>query len=197
MYTISYTNPDGLPITYQQSTLLEEYCKVFSLENDKKIIEHYNSGSLELIEYYKTENESLEDILAVYNLDILQVISYENINQYVVEFKTVFSTGIPIIIEKSLFFNNKLICYQEFNNDGTIDHQFSKKIHHLIDDEELYFYYESNNNIESIGGTPFPFSEFNQRLELDEFESYFPNFIVDHPYYADATFLPTDTSQPV
>jgi hypothetical protein len=89
-----------------------------------------------------------------------------------------------------LILNGKVIYYVEYISGTTIDLGFSRKFLYLDDEEYLFFTYNESGEIDSIGGTVYPFSEYNQSLEPGELDTYFPNLLIEHPYYSNADFLP-------
>ena len=59
-----------------------------------------------------------------------------------------------------------------------------------IGEEVFSFYYHANGFLKHISGKGYPFSEHNQFLSALEIQNYFPQLLVENPYYIDSTFLP-------
>lgn len=120
----------------------------------------------------------------------MDIITLESYNEYVIKIKTGYTDGAPLLEEKTLLLNNKPICFLDMNGEEEIDYEFSRKYLYLEDDEVLFFVYNPDGTLKEIGGSPYPFSEYNQYIGVDELAQYFPNLLTENPYYADATFLP-------
>lgn len=61
---ITYANINLQTVTQQQTSLLPEYLKIFSVDGNTKKIEYYENGQLDSIEYYKANNESVSAIFS-------------------------------------------------------------------------------------------------------------------------------------
>jgi hypothetical protein len=169
---------------------LGKYIIDFVDSGNLRKVEYYENDQLDSIEYYKADNESVSAIFSALGTNTLDIITTEVYNQYVVNIKTGYTNGIPSLEEKKLLLDDKVICFLEMNGEEEIDYEFSRKYLYLENDEVLFFIYNTDGTLKEIGGSPYPFSEYNQYIKADELEEYFPNLSTENPYYGDATFLP-------
>lgn len=193
--TISYENPFSNPIPHQQITNLDSYYRVYRINGNRKKKEFYNSGNLELVLYYMDPIESEATILGnlhseyptseisliylemnpVYSVKIEKF--YNNESNYVGKTKTILNA------------NDQEICYVDFNKNGTIEE--IKKILYVDNDSVLYFTYDiNNNNLISMSGNVSPFVAESQYISADQIDFFFPNLLIENPYYKDGTLLP-------
>jgi hypothetical protein len=193
--TIVYRNNFGESITNQQLSLVNEYQKVYLINNNPKKIEYFENNVLDEIEYYKDATESLDSIFSELGTNNLVITTVEVLNDYKIKTSINYENGVQKGFGKYLFLNSKIICVHEFNANGELDIIFSRK--YIFEEigneigEELYsFRYNEDGTLKSMSGVGYPFSEYNQSIDASEISIYFPNLLTENPYYVNSNFLP-------
>lgn len=192
--TISFTNYNNEALSKQQVNSLSEYLKVYKVNDVVKKIDYYYNGKLEGIEYFKDDNENLNDVFTSLGTNTLTITHKEIINSHIAKISTSYNNGIISYTEKELSIDNKIICVHELDSNNELKTDDCVKYLYNDDDEEniarFIFHYNPDGTLKYIGGIDYPFSEYNQFLESGEIHLFFPNLLTDNPYYANINFLP-------
>lgn len=190
--TVIYTNSYNEIIVEQQLSSLKDYNKVYKLNGVIKKIESYYNGQFDRVEYFKEDNETLNDIFTLAGTNSLLITQIELIGNYKIVNSFSYIEGVNTHIEKHLLLNNKIICIHEQQTAGQL---YCEK--YLFDSDEseigeeiFSFKYNVDGTLKNISGIGYPFSNDNQTMDADKIPLYFPNLLIDNPYYANATFLP-------
>jgi len=192
---IEYTDIDNMPITVEHSKQLFEFKKHYFVNHVIKIIEIYVDNRLDEIQYFKAEDENTNDIFLKLGTNSVTIITLKKYGRYMVKSVFNYINGINGSVKKNLLEDNKIICNLEFDTSGNIDVTFSAKYMYdangfEIGEEIFSFHYNTDGTINYISGICYPFSEHNPFLEASEIQTYFPNLLLDNPYYFNLTFLP-------
>ncbi|WP_417942167.1 hypothetical protein [Flavobacterium sp. RS13.1] len=193
--TIYYTNNDDQFLTNQQLSFIKEFKKVTNVNNQVKKIEYYENEIINQIDYYKHSSENLLDIFNSLGSNTVNIITIENDNSYVIMIESYYIESILSNVEKKLLSDSKVICVQDYgaNNipklDTTVKYIYDS-LGSKIGEEIFSFRYNADGSLKNVSGIGYPFSNDNQTLDADEIPLYFPNLLIDNPYYANATFLP-------
>lgn len=192
--TISYTNGWLQPVTNQQLALLREYNKIFEEDGKLKKIEYYQNSKIIGIDYYKNPNETIDDIFSILGTNTVSIIVLENSGNYKIQTESNYINGIARAKRKYLIENGKIICDQSIHDDVIQVKETRKYLYDSegkeVGEEIFRFDYNEDGSLNFVYGVDYPFSEYNQSLKASELDIYFPNLLIDHPYYANADFLP-------
>ena len=189
--TIEYANVDMEPISLEQLELVTEYFKLYKVDGLLKKIESYDNNQLEDIEYYISENESIDDVFMEAGTNSLEIVTNLAYNQYTIKTITYYNNGAVVATDKELLYKGMILCFSELNAIGEANLLFSRKYFYDENGEEQFnFSYNEDGSLRSFYGFSYPFSEFNQSLPATDISTYFPNFLLDNPYYLNFDFLP-------
>jgi hypothetical protein len=193
--TVLYNDIDDQPVTLQQSGKLKEYKKVYLVNENIKKIEIYVDGVVDETQYIKADDEDINDIFSVLGTNSVTVIINEEYKAYMIRTFLVYANGLIMHTVKNLLSGNKIICNHEYDASGNLNHHFSEKYIYNekgfhIGEEIFSFKYNADGTLNYISGRGYPFSEHNPFLEASEITKYFPNLLINNPYYKDASFLP-------
>ncbi|MFM9985590.1 MAG: hypothetical protein ACKVOK_10190 [Flavobacteriales bacterium] len=188
-----YYNQFGKPITEEQKNELTSYKEdIFVNEDLRKRIEYYNN-SIKSIHFYLFASETVISVLPElsspeYQNAFVKIIEKSTIGSYSCTIFTLFEPGLvnSNLTEKKLYDSTgKLLC------DQLVD-----SISNAIIETFKYFYPEGSNYgiecqyHEGQLDTVENYSPINPKLNVSEYLTIYPNFLVDNPYYGTDSFLP-------
>jgi hypothetical protein len=142
-----------------------------------------------------SDNESIPYILDNCGFEYVTIVKTTRVEKYKIEELITYD-------KKELYFIKKIltdqfgswICRQEYDINATQPILIeTDKYYSDPDDNDktlLEFGYDHDGLIDDVGGELIRKIEDGNLSGLDKFLKYFPNFLLDHPYYADANFLP-------
>lgn len=199
MITIAYANEYGEPITPDQLSSLSDYNKLIKEDGVLRIIECYMDNHLGGIEFYKHDGITISEIFERLNTNTVTVVELDPvIGNYSAHKKTTFKEGIIKHIKMSLYLNSSVVCEQAIDVatnspilNSTIKYLYDNyAIKNEIGDEKFNFRYNSDGSLRRMGGERPYFNEYDDSMDATEIAIRFPNLLIEHPYYAEANFLP-------
>lgn len=190
---IEYRNNHGKKISPQQLEVAKEFTKVFIENGVLKKEEFYENKRILYVNYYVSSNEDVTELIDNYSSQTsLTIIDTEFHNSYRIENSKTYETSILLFQSRELYdSNNFLICDQDIYIQSGLPKIETTRKFYENDDDMVYidFSYDENGDINIV--TPHTkVSIYDNSQDLNLFNVWFPDFLSENPYYADATFLP-------
>lgn len=199
MITIEYTNEYEEPITPSQLNNLSDYNKAIKEDGQLRIIEFYIDNQLYSIEFYKYDGITINEIFARLNTNTVTVVESEPVDiNHRLEKRIIYKEGVITHIGRILYLHNSIICEQKIDInpnlpivDSSIKYLYeSNSINNEIGNEKFNFRYNSDGSLKRMGGDRPYFNEYDDSIAAAEVAIRFPTLFIEHPYYANANFLP-------
>lgn len=189
-----YTNTQDEPVTEQQLNTLNEFNKIYKVDNIIKKIESFKEGSLYQVTHYKEEDESVSDLLNNYsNLQFLEIRERSFLSSFKIENVKNYSNNELTYTSKELFDqNNNLICVEILDDNELPIFNETEKYLYQNNEKVLSFCYKEDGAIKYIWGDLVENTDQRQKgsISSEMISTYFPNFLSENPYYSTASFLP-------
>ena len=107
---IIYTDIEGNPITLQKLESLNDYKKIYLVNNIEKKVEIYVSGIVDEIQYVKSTDENIDDIFNELGKDSITIITKEGYGDYTIKNISNYIDRAMKSSQKQLLKDNKILC---------------------------------------------------------------------------------------
>ncbi len=196
---IKYENEFATPVTVQQVQQLKSFYKVYQVGGTTKKKEQYKDNKITDVVYYldvnESESQAASSIASQYQVAHFEIRERETYGVYKIEKAKMYKgNGTYDNHKESEIFDaqGRLICEKIeslFNNVQTTETR--KYFYDALQDVTYECLYNAGGTLTAMKGNRPPFvAENDYTIQAAEMSLYFPGFVTQNPYYANATFLP-------
>lgn len=205
-FTITYLDSEREPITEQQALASDKYEKVYLDNNVKKKVEYIENDTISYLDYYINSGEDETTIInQLDKLGIKEITIIQNrpFGAYIIEQQRTFFNKVYGAKDESLYDKNgNQLCWQIYYIEtDEVDYTETEKYFYGEDNEVFAeFGYHSDGTLRFVSGgivvsEGYIYKDLGavfheETLDPKQVQEHFPNLLIDHPYYANATFLP-------
>lgn len=155
--TIEYKNEFGNEVTQNQLALLKDYIKIEKINDSLKSEELYVDGIISRVDYQKSQNETISEILSKYSTEVAIHITthFESFGIYQMGYIESYMNNN--ILSKSRFLKNEedeIILSQDIDkvNNTPIPNTI-KKYFSFTEDEYYLFHYKDDGTLREMNST--------------------------------------------